>query len=77
MKVEVIFVDNGVIVKISGGDIVGIYLFVVVGCKVNIDKLNLEVVGVDYDKCGVKVDDGLCSVSNCKVYVIGDVVGGM
>lgn len=76
-KVDSVSADNGVTVKTSGGDIVGTHLLVAAGRKVNIDKLNLEAAGVDHDKRGVKVDDGLRSVSNRKVYAIGDAAGGM
>ncbi|MEP2784770.1 MAG: FAD-dependent oxidoreductase [Pseudoruegeria sp.] len=52
----------------------GSHLLMAVGRKVNIDKLNLEAAGVEYDRRGVKVGDDLRS-SNRKVYAVGDVAG--
>ncbi|MBM7069951.1 NAD(P)/FAD-dependent oxidoreductase [Actibacterium sp. 188UL27-1] len=54
----------------------GTHLLMAVGRKINIDKLNLDEGGVAHDR-GVKVDPGLRSVTNKKVYAIGDVAGGL
>ncbi len=57
--------------------ILGTHLLVAVGRRVNVDKLDLAEGGVEFDPNGVKVDAGLRSVSNRRVYAIGDVAGGM
>ncbi|MEM1373180.1 MAG: FAD-dependent oxidoreductase [Pseudomonadota bacterium] len=69
--------DGDVTVKTSEGEVSGTHLLVAVGRKVNVDKLNLEAAGVQYDRSGVKVDATLRSVTNKKVYAIGDAAGGM
>ncbi|MEX3016832.1 NAD(P)/FAD-dependent oxidoreductase [Gymnodinialimonas hymeniacidonis] len=53
----------------------GTHLLVAVGRQVNVDKLDLEKAGVDYDRRGVTVDAGLRS-TNKRVYAVGDVAGG-
>ncbi|MBT0955807.1 FAD-dependent oxidoreductase [Alphaproteobacteria bacterium KMM 3653] len=63
-------------VKTSNGTFKGSHLLMAVGRKVNIDKLNLAAGGIDHDRA-VKVGDDLKSVSNRKVYAIGDAAGGM
>jgi len=47
-------------------------LLIAVGRAPNVDALNLEAVGVDYDKKGVKVNDHL-QTSNANVFAAGDV----
>ena len=47
-------------------------LLVSVGRAPNVDTLNLEAVGVDYDKKGVKVDDRL-RTTNPRIFAAGDV----
>jgi len=47
-------------------------LLVSVGRTPNVDGLNLEAVGVDYDKKGVKVNDFL-QTTNSRIYAAGDV----
>ena len=47
-------------------------LLVAVGRAPNVDTLNLEAVGVDYDKKGVKVNDNL-RTSNPRIFAAGDV----
>ncbi|MGB1236002.1 MAG: dihydrolipoyl dehydrogenase family protein [Planktomarina sp.] len=59
------------------GDFTGSHLLMAVGRKVNIDKLNLDKAGIEHDRTGIKVDASLKSVSNKKVYAIGDVAGGL
>jgi pyruvate/2-oxoglutarate dehydrogenase complex dihydrolipoamide dehydrogenase (E3) component len=54
----------------------GTHLLVAVGRQVNVDKLDLEKAGVDYDRRGVTVDRGLRS-TNKRVYAVGDAAGGM
>ena len=69
--------ENGQItVKTSNGTFTGSHMLMAVGRKVNIDKLDLEKGNVDHDRA-VKVDAGLRSVSNRKVYAIGDAAGGL
>ncbi len=55
----------------------GTHLLVAVGRRVNVDKLDLASGGVEFNSKGVRVDAGLRSVSNRRVYAIGDVAGGM
>jgi pyruvate/2-oxoglutarate dehydrogenase complex dihydrolipoamide dehydrogenase (E3) component len=54
----------------------GSHLLVAAGRKPNVDKLNLDVAGIEHDKRGIKVDDSL-RTSNRKVYAIGDIAGGL
>ena len=54
----------------------GSHLLMAVGRKVNIDKLDLDKAGIEHDRA-VHVDGGLRSVSNRKVYAIGDCAGGL
>ncbi|HGG64037.1 MAG TPA: dihydrolipoamide dehydrogenase, partial [Rhodobacteraceae bacterium] len=54
----------------------GSHLLMAVGRKPNIDKLNLNVAGVEYDRTGVKVGANLRS-TNRRVYAVGDVAGGL
>ncbi len=63
-------------VETSNGTFKGTHLLMAVGRKVNIDKLNLEAGGIDFDRTGIKVDASLKS-SNRRVYAIGDVAGGL
>ncbi len=67
---------EGVIVHTSQGDFSGTHLLMAVGRKVNIDKLDLEKANVEYDRA-VKVGADLRSVSNKKVYAVGDAAGGL
>ncbi|NIP67819.1 MAG: FAD-dependent oxidoreductase, partial [Planctomycetales bacterium] len=50
----------------------GTHLLMAVGRQVNVEKLNLEAAGVDYDRTGIKVGPDLRS-SNKRVYAVGDV----
>ncbi len=59
----------------DGGSYQGTHLLVAVGRQVNVEKLDLEKAGVDYDRRGVTVDAGLRS-TNKRVYTVGDVAGG-
>jgi pyruvate/2-oxoglutarate dehydrogenase complex dihydrolipoamide dehydrogenase (E3) component len=60
----------------DGRSFTGSHLLVAVGRQVNVDSLDLEKAGVDYDRRGVTVDDGLRS-TNKRVYAIGDAAGGL
>ena len=60
----------------SAKTIKGSHLLVAAGRKANVDGLNLEAAGIEHDRRGIKVDDGL-RTTNRKVYAIGDVAGGL
>ncbi len=76
-QAEEITEENGQItVKTPKGSFTGSHLLMAVGRKVNIDKLDLDKGNVKHDRA-VKVDAGLRSVSNKKVYAIGDAAGGL
>lgn len=53
----------------------GSHLLMAVGRKPNIDRLNLEVAGIETTRAGIKVDQSL-KTTNRRVYAIGDVTGG-
>ncbi|MEL7544183.1 MAG: FAD-dependent oxidoreductase, partial [Pseudomonadota bacterium] len=53
----------------------GSHLLVATGRAPNVDGLDLEKAGIDFDKRGIKVNAGL-KTSNKHVYAIGDVTGG-
>lgn len=53
----------------------GSHLLVAVGRSAVTDGLNLEAGGVDYDRGGVQVTEKLRSVSNPRVWALGDVAG--
>lgn len=54
----------------------GSHLLMAVGRKPNVDKLNLEVAGIEPTRGGIKVDASL-KTTNKKVYAIGDVAAGL
>ena len=71
---------NGVAV-ILGGDndgerIEGSDLLVAAGRAPQVEGLNLEVAGVEYDRKGIKVDNRL-RTTNKKIFALGDVIGGL
>ncbi|SLN27671.1 dihydrolipoyl dehydrogenase family protein [Pseudooctadecabacter jejudonensis] len=68
--------SGGVTVHTSKGDFEGTHLLMAVGRKVNIDKLDLDKAGVAHDRA-VKVGPDLRSVTNKKVYAVGDAAGGL
>lgn len=61
----------------DGREFRGTHLLVAVGRKVNLDRLDLGKAGVEHDRRGVKVDAGLRSVSNRRVYAVGDAAAGL
>lgn len=61
----------------DGAAIDGSHLLVAVGRRPNLEKLNLQAANVETTKTGVAVDKGLRSVSNRRVYAVGDAAGGM
>ncbi|MHA7851334.1 dihydrolipoyl dehydrogenase family protein [Roseovarius sp.] len=54
----------------------GTHLLVAVGRKANIDRLNLDVAGIQTTRTGIKVDASL-KTTNRRVYAIGDVASGL
>jgi pyruvate/2-oxoglutarate dehydrogenase complex dihydrolipoamide dehydrogenase (E3) component len=75
-KAERLSATGGVTVHTSAGDVTGSHLLMAVGRTVNLDRLALDVAGVDHDRRGVLVGDDLRSRSNRKVYAVGDAAGG-
>ena len=76
MAQEIVEENGQITVKTSNGDFTGSHLLMAVGRKVNIDKLDLDKANVAHDRA-VKVDAGLRSTTNKKVYAIGDAAGGL
>ncbi|WP_299891657.1 FAD-dependent oxidoreductase [uncultured Ruegeria sp.] len=69
--------DGAVEVVTENGEIyAGSHLMLAAGRKANVERLNLEVAGIDRTRTGIKTDDAL-RTTNRKVYAIGDVAGGM
>lgn len=68
---------GGVCVQTSAGPVTGSHLFIAVGRKVSTKGLDLHKGQIAATAQGVTVDEGLRSVSNRRVYAIGDVAGGM
>ncbi len=60
----------------DGASYSGSHLLVAVGRAVNVDKLDLEKAGVEYERGGITVDAGLRS-TNKRVYAVGDVAGDL
>ncbi len=61
----------------DGAIIEGSHLLLAVGRKPNVENMGLDAAGIEHDRKGLKVDTGLRSVSNRRVYAIGDVAGGL
>lgn len=70
-------IDGDITVHTSKGDLTGSHLLMAVGRRVNVTGLDLEKAGVAFDGKGVKVGLDLRSVTNRRVYAIGDAAGGM
>lgn len=68
--------EGQITVQTSKGAFSGSHLLMAVGRKVNIDRLDLDKGNVAHDRA-VQVDASLRSVSNKKVYAIGDAAGGL
>ena len=68
--------EGTVTVETDGGSFTGSHLLMAVGRKVNIDKLDLDRAGVAHDRA-VKVGPDLRSVTNRRVYAVGDAAGGL
>ena len=70
--------EGAITVTLEGGErIEGSHLLLAVGRKANTEKLDLGKAGIDHDRRGITVTKGLRSVSNSRVYAIGDVAGGL
>ena len=68
--------DGQITVKTSNGTFTGSHLLMAVGRKVNIGKLDMDKGNVAHDRA-VKVGPDLRSVTNKKVYAVGDAAGGL
>ena len=68
--------EGRITVETSNGTFTGSHLLMAVGRKVNIDKLDLEKGNVAHDRA-VKVGADLRSVTNKRVYAVGDAAGGL
>ncbi len=66
-----------VTVHTSKGDFTGSHLLMAVGRKVNVENLDLDKADVKWSRGGVDVGTNLRSVSNKKVYAVGDAAGGL
>jgi pyruvate/2-oxoglutarate dehydrogenase complex dihydrolipoamide dehydrogenase (E3) component len=74
---EVTGTAGAIRVRVGDGRVFeGSHLLLAAGRRVNLDRLDLDAGGVDRDGRGVKVDAGLRSVSNRRVYAVGDAAGG-
>ena len=69
-------IDGEITVHTTKGDFTGSHLLMAVGRKVNLDGLDLDKAGVVFDGKGVKVGPDLRSLTNRRVYAIGDAAGG-
>ncbi len=70
-------VSEGVEVVLADGTVLtGSHLLLATGREPALERLSLEVGGVAHDKKGVTVGANLRSVSNRRVYAIGDAAGG-
>ena len=69
--------DAAITVHTEKGDYTGSHLLVAVGRKVKVDNLGLDAGGVKHDRSGIKVGKDLRSVSNRRVYAVGDAAGGL
>lgn len=73
--------DNVITLTLSGGDgatsrVSGSHLLIATGRRPVIDRLNLEAANIAATPRGITVDEGLRSLTNRKVYAVGDVAGG-
>jgi pyruvate/2-oxoglutarate dehydrogenase complex dihydrolipoamide dehydrogenase (E3) component len=76
VKVDRVSGGDGVTLHTDQGEITGTHLLVAAGRVVNLDRLDLGAAGVAHDARGVKVDARLRSVTNRRVFAVGDVAGG-
>lgn len=68
--------DEGIMVHTPNGTHKGTHLLVAVGRKVSLDRLNLDAGQVAYDRA-VTVKNDLRSISNKRVYAVGDAAGSL
>ncbi len=68
--------EGGITVETSKGPVTGSHVLMAVGRKVNIDKLNLGKGGIAHERA-VKVGPDLRSVTNKRVFAVGDAAGGL
>ena len=70
--------DGGTVsLTLKGGEVIhGSHLLVAVGRKVSVENLRLDLAQIQHDKRGVIVGPNLRSVSNRRVYAVGDAAGG-
>ncbi|SDF41596.1 dihydrolipoyl dehydrogenase family protein [Limimaricola pyoseonensis] len=68
---------GAITVETSKGRFEGSHLLLAVGREVVTDGLGLDVAHVKHDGKGITVGDDLRSVSNRKVYAVGDAAGGL
>jgi pyruvate/2-oxoglutarate dehydrogenase complex dihydrolipoamide dehydrogenase (E3) component len=61
----------------TAGPVTGSHLLIAAGRRVALDRLDLDRAGVTHDARGVTVGPGLRSVSNRRVYAVGDAAGGL
>ena len=66
-----------VTVHTEKGDFTGSHLLMAVGRKVNVENLDLDKADVKWGRGGVEVGADLRSVTNKKVYAVGDAAGGL
>ncbi len=76
-KAERISATTGITVHTTKGDFSGSHLLMAVGRQVALDRLDLDKAGVAHDHKGVKVGANLRSVTNKRVYAVGDAAGGL
>ncbi|MEL6481862.1 MAG: FAD-dependent oxidoreductase, partial [Pseudomonadota bacterium] len=78
-KVERVSGSAGAVTLHLGGgeEVTGTHLLLAVGRAANVADMGLDEAGIEHDRRGIKVDKGLRSISNRKVYAIGDVAGGL
>ncbi len=68
---------GNITVHTPAGDFTGTHLLMAVGRKVNVEKLDLDKANVKWGRRGVEVGANLRSVTNKKVYAVGDAAGGL
>ncbi|WP_308915616.1 dihydrolipoyl dehydrogenase family protein [Jannaschia sp. LMIT008] len=66
--------EDGITVHTASGAVTGSHLLMAVGRKANVESLNLDAAGIDYDRA-VTVGADL-RTTNRRVYAIGDAAGG-
>ena len=71
-------VAGAIRVTLVGGEVLeGTHLLIATGRQANVEGLGLDAAGVKFDRRGVTVGKDLRSVSNRRIYAIGDVAGGL